>query len=252
MQFFPLLGGPAGFPSPGAAGQTVSAGYTGMSPARVLLVEDSEYQRMLVAMFLQGAEVVEAHNGLEAVVVAHGAGARGVPFDLILLDLDMPLFDGQHVARLLRAMEASRQAGCPPMHIVAISAKAEDMSEACRAAGVDAAIVKPVSVAAVAAAVAEAEARRDAPQKAATAAATATAAPPPTRDTVIQLARLCARAFADAGDVRGDLPLRDDGLEAALRWALDFLGLSKEEEGDREALCRRVDAALEQLTAHDA
>lgn len=67
---------------------------------RILLVEDVEDNRELARLLLenQGLEVVEAHNGAEAVAIA---GQH--PFALILMDLSLPGMDGWEAARQIRA-----------------------------------------------------------------------------------------------------------------------------------------------------
>lgn len=66
--------------------------------ARILLVEDNTESRYLFAFILRraGCEVVEAHNGLEALAAA----AKDVP-DLVIMDIQMPELDGyETVARM--------------------------------------------------------------------------------------------------------------------------------------------------------
>ncbi|OON67233.1 PAS domain S-box protein [Hymenobacter sp. CRA2] len=66
---------------------------------RVLLVEDNEYNRMLAQSFLRHAqiEVTEADNGAVAVELA-----RQQEFDLILMDVQMPIMDGYDATVQLR------------------------------------------------------------------------------------------------------------------------------------------------------
>jgi hypothetical protein len=50
------------------------------APGRLMLVEDDEMNRVVISMFLEGHEIAEAYNGLEAVVAAYrelkSSGAR--------------------------------------------------------------------------------------------------------------------------------------------------------------------------------
>jgi len=66
----------------------------------LLLVEDEERLRGLVAQFLRGEgfAVVEAGDGLEGVERFADSG----PFDLVLLDLNLPVFSGVEVCRRIK------------------------------------------------------------------------------------------------------------------------------------------------------
>ena len=67
----------------------------------LLLVEDEERLRSLVAMFLRGEgfDVVEASDGAEGVDRFHDSG----PFDLVLVDLNLPVFSGVEVCRRIKS-----------------------------------------------------------------------------------------------------------------------------------------------------
>src|SRR5262249_27417441 len=69
--------------------------------ARVLVADDSESLRAMFRDTLldEGFEVVEATDGQHALEVFHSAG----PFDLLLLDGDMPRLTGREVVQRLRA-----------------------------------------------------------------------------------------------------------------------------------------------------
>jgi PAS domain S-box-containing protein len=108
---------------------------------RILAVEDTEDNRLLLACYLKGepVEMVFAASGLEAVDVIRG----GQEFDLILMDIDLPGLDGYATTGLIREWQAGR--GVTPTPIVALSAHA--MREAVRAsldAGCVAHVAKPV------------------------------------------------------------------------------------------------------------
>ena len=80
--------------------QSTSSGATHLRGARVLLTDDNAVNRQVVRMFIQpqGAIITEAANGLEALQ----ALARE-PFDLVLLDVHMPVMDGVEAIRRIRA-----------------------------------------------------------------------------------------------------------------------------------------------------
>ncbi len=71
---------------------------------RILLAEDGEDNQRLFGAILRrhGAEVLIADNGLIAVELAMQALAVGDPFDVVLMDLQMPVMDGIEAVRTLR------------------------------------------------------------------------------------------------------------------------------------------------------
>lgn len=70
------------------------------SPGTLLLVEDEHLLRKLVAQFLRGEgySVVEASDGAEGVERFADSG----PFDLVLVDLNLPVFSGVEVCRRIK------------------------------------------------------------------------------------------------------------------------------------------------------
>jgi signal transduction histidine kinase/ActR/RegA family two-component response regulator len=106
---------------------------------RVLLADDNATNRRVLEMFLSAAaaDVVSVENGLEAV---QAAGARD--FDVVLMDLHMPVMDGLSAIREIRRTEAPAQPRTP---IIVISANATGEDRAASAsAGADRHIAKPV------------------------------------------------------------------------------------------------------------
>jgi PAS domain S-box-containing protein len=71
---------------------------------RILLAEDGVHNQRVVAFYLQkaGAEVVIADNGQIACDLTRQAEAEGKPFDVILMDMQMPVMDGYTAAATLR------------------------------------------------------------------------------------------------------------------------------------------------------
>jgi signal transduction histidine kinase/CheY-like chemotaxis protein len=74
------------------------------TPAKILYVEDAEDNQRLVGFILQkaGIEVTCADDGSAGVALALASRAAQQPFDLILMDLQMPVMDGYAATRKLR------------------------------------------------------------------------------------------------------------------------------------------------------
>jgi CheY-like chemotaxis protein len=73
-------------------------------PPRVLVAEDNHDLQQIFArqLTLLGLEVVGVSNGRDAVDLALAAHQVGNPFDLILMDLEMPIVDGYEATRRIR------------------------------------------------------------------------------------------------------------------------------------------------------
>jgi CheY-like chemotaxis protein len=105
----------------------------------VLLVEDNLVNRKLVLYILskRGHQVVVASNGKEAV-----EAAEGQRFDLILMDVQMPVMGGLEATAILRERE---RAGSPRTPIIALTAHAmAGDREQFLSAGMDGYLAKPV------------------------------------------------------------------------------------------------------------
>ncbi len=125
---------------------SIESGAEAADPAgalRILLVEDNEVNQKLALSLLEreGHEVETAADGAQAVDMA----TRGdIPYDLILMDMQMPVMDGLEATRRIRAHERSTR---EHVRIVAMTANvmAEDR-ERCLAAGMDEYLAKPIRV----------------------------------------------------------------------------------------------------------
>jgi CheY-like chemotaxis protein len=114
------------------------------APLRILLAEDHPTNQKVVELILApyGVEITIVENGAEAV-----EAMRAGTFDLVLMDMQMPVMDGLAATRAIRQEEADR-ADRPRTPIVMLSANA--MSQHCLdalAAGADLHIAKPVTAA---------------------------------------------------------------------------------------------------------
>lgn len=123
----------------------------GLEKLRILIAEDSEVNRFLIHAYLKQTEHVLTfvENG-EAAVEA----ASKEKFDVILMDMQMPILDGYDATRQIRRHEqATGQTPCPILALTA-NALTEDVL-ATRAAGCDTHLSKPISKATLFAALAQ-------------------------------------------------------------------------------------------------
>ncbi|WP_428564485.1 MAG: response regulator [Solidesulfovibrio sp. DCME] len=76
---------------------------------RALIVDDSRYQRFLIIQALEGLfTTAEAANGREAVTLFSEALDRGEPFDLVVMDILMPVLSGHDALAGIRRVEAAK------------------------------------------------------------------------------------------------------------------------------------------------
>jgi len=105
----------------------------------VLLVEDNFVNQKVAVRFLErlGCTVEVASNGAEGL-----AACRQGQFDIVLMDLQMPVMDGMTATRKIRESETSRHTP-----IIALTANAMTGDrELCEAAGMDGYLTKPIEV----------------------------------------------------------------------------------------------------------
>ena len=132
----------------GESGESLSPGDSCDKPdalcaatgCRVLLAEDGPDNQRFIAFLLrkESIDVVVADNGEMACDLALGAWKEGTPFDVILMDMQMPVMDGYDATRKLR--EAGY--GAP---IIAVTAHAMSTDrEKCLHAGCDDYLTKPI------------------------------------------------------------------------------------------------------------
>jgi two-component system chemotaxis response regulator CheY len=107
--------------------------------ARVLIVDDSSLVRLYYRSALEkaGFEVEQAINGIEAM-----ERTLSQPFDLVIVDVNMPRMDGFTFVRALRRV-ATDVASMPAL-MISTEAEMQDIAAA-RAAGANFYLVKPVS-----------------------------------------------------------------------------------------------------------
>lgn len=105
---------------------------------RILVVEDNPVNQMVAVRMLErlGYFCDVAANGLEALESLHR-----LPYDLVLMDMQMPEMNGLEATKAIRSEESNHQ----HITIVAMTANAmQDDREACLAAGMDDYLSKPI------------------------------------------------------------------------------------------------------------
>jgi signal transduction histidine kinase/CheY-like chemotaxis protein len=114
-----------------------------IGPCRVLLVEDNPVNVRLACRILenQGHTVVVAENGKLGVEAFTSSD-----FDLVLMDMQMPVMDGIEATREIRAIEKKDPARSKPVPIIAMTANAmKGDRERCLDAGMDGYTTKPIN-----------------------------------------------------------------------------------------------------------
>ena len=110
---------PASHPAaaPGGAEPDVAR----VTGARVLMVEDNPVNMMISVAQLEqwGARVGQASDGLQAIEAVDEAARRGEPYDVVLMDLQMPRMGGKEAARVLRSRYPAHE-----LPIIALTAAA--------------------------------------------------------------------------------------------------------------------------------
>ena len=110
-----------------------------LAKARVLVVDDSSLVRLYYRSALEkaGFEVEQAINGIEAM-----EKVLSEPFDLVIVDVNMPRMDGFTFLRSLRTADAG--VATLPALMITTESGTLDVGEA-RAAGANFYLVKPVA-----------------------------------------------------------------------------------------------------------
>jgi signal transduction histidine kinase/CheY-like chemotaxis protein len=112
------------------------------SQMRILLVEDYRANQLVAAKHLEcaGYQVDLAENGEEAVKAFAAA-----PYDLVLMDVEMPVMDGYQASRAIRALEREREQQTPAVPIVAMTAHAvKEYLDRCLESGMNDFVTKPL------------------------------------------------------------------------------------------------------------
>ncbi len=114
---------------------------TALPPLKILIADDSVDNRLLVRAYLKRSQcqLEEAEDGR----IAQEKFKAG-QYDLVLMDMRMPIVDGAAATRAIRAFETAKRLTPTPIIALTASALEEDVLR-CREAGCDAHVSKPVT-----------------------------------------------------------------------------------------------------------
>jgi signal transduction histidine kinase/ActR/RegA family two-component response regulator len=124
---------------------------------RILVAEDNANNRKIIGMVLEliGADVTYAEDGQQACEAFAREG-----FDLVLMDMQMPVLDGLSATRNIRALERSRGDASIPIIMLSANAMTHQVAESLEA-GADAHVSKPIDAAVLLAKISELSGPRD-------------------------------------------------------------------------------------------
>ncbi len=144
------LAGPPEVSAPSLVDEALTAPAEAMASAAprgfaVLVAEDNEINALLMRSLLSrlGHQVVITTNGEEAVESWLAAKSAGAPYDLVLMDIQMPGLDGIEATKRIRANEAAQAGKRTPILALTANTLVEDRY-ACFEAGMDGFLVKPL------------------------------------------------------------------------------------------------------------
>ncbi|MDY0040526.1 MAG: PAS domain S-box protein [Desulforhabdus sp.] len=124
----------------GAAARSIAHSAPAMEPLRILLVEDSEDNRLLIKAFLKKTphHVDSAENGAVALAMF-----QKNQYDIVLMDVEMPIMDGYTATRAIRSWEQEQSLRRSPIIALTAHAFKEDREKSI-SAGCDDHLTKPV------------------------------------------------------------------------------------------------------------
>ena len=111
---------------------------------KALIVDDCAMSRELLAISLEKFGRVDfAENGKEAIAHVSEAIGDGAPYNLICLDINMPVMGGHETLQAIRAMETNAGVPRATVFMITASSSPEDMIEAITAGECDDYLTKP-------------------------------------------------------------------------------------------------------------
>ena len=142
MQIMGYAEAEVGIVSPASNRGQLESQLEALAGARVLLAEDNEINQQVACELLQsvGLVVDVADNGQIAVQRVQATAGEGRPYDIVLMDMQMPVMDGVTASRLIRETISAEH-----LPIVAMTANAMAADrERCMQAGMNGFVTKPI------------------------------------------------------------------------------------------------------------
>jgi PAS domain S-box-containing protein len=138
----PNLAGDVPIEAPDSTAPPARASARGLS---ILLAEDNEINALLMRSLLTrlGHHAVITTNGEEALESWLAAKSAGAPYDLVLMDIQMPQLDGIETTKRIRGLEAGQPGRQTPILALTANTLVEDRY-ACFEAGMDGFLIKPL------------------------------------------------------------------------------------------------------------
>jgi CheY-like chemotaxis protein len=111
----------------------------------ILVAEDNQINALLIRSLLGrlGHHAVITTNGTEALESWLSAKSAGTPYDLVLMDIQMPQLNGIETTKRIRALEAGEPGNRTPILALTANTLVEDRY-ACFEAGMDGFLIKPL------------------------------------------------------------------------------------------------------------
>ncbi|MFG6485349.1 PAS domain S-box protein [Roseateles sp. BYS78W] len=138
----PLPGAPAPMAHQPRETRPPGAALDGLHGRRVLIAEDHPVNMLIAVAQLEqwGMEVAQASDGRQAIEAVHAAASVGKPFDILLMDVQMPVMGGHDATRELRKHFSAEQLPIVALTAAALVSERDDAF----AAGMNDFLTKPI------------------------------------------------------------------------------------------------------------
>jgi CheY-like chemotaxis protein len=138
----PEVAAPSLEPAIDANGTSDTPAAKGLS---ILVAEDNQINALLIRSLLGrlGHHAVITTNGTEALESWLSAKSAGTPYDLVLMDIQMPHLNGIETTKRIRALEAGEPGNRTPILALTANTLVEDRY-ACFESGMDGFLIKPL------------------------------------------------------------------------------------------------------------
>ena len=115
----------------------------------ILNADDFLYNLMVISNYCKtcGIEVIEANNGLEALIEAQKLfETKNCSFDFIFMDCDMPLMDGFEAAEKINEFYCNKNISSPPIIAITANVINDDITSKIKTSGMKELLIKPLGI----------------------------------------------------------------------------------------------------------